>query len=238
MAKSAAEIFNDKVNLIYEYNNKSPLFVRMANTEIENNNIDHAIFILEEGTKTYPQYAAAYLLLGKAYILIGNYSNAFKYIKRGSDLIHSKKTYDYYLKELENVKKQRSLFIGSSRNVFLPEGENFQQLNNAGIYDEELLKGKTDEPSRSVDDSLEQIAKEISTAKIPEIREGEISSNMLLYDDSGTNLIVSETLAKIYTTQGELAEAIEVYKKLTKKNPQKEEYYKQKIDELKSELEF
>ena len=233
MAKSAEEIFNDKVNLIYEYNNKSPLFVRMANVEIENNNIDQAIFILEKGTKIYPQYAVAYLLLSKAYTLLGDYSNAFKYLKKGSDLIHSKKTYDYYFKELENIKKQRSLFLGSSRNVFLPEVEISQN-----IHEEEVLKENTYESSRSVDDSLEQIAKEISVAKIPEMKEVEISPDMHLYNDTGDNLIVSETLAKIYITQGELAEAIEVYKKLINKNPQKEEYYKQKIDKLKSDLEF
>jgi tetratricopeptide (TPR) repeat protein len=233
LAKSAEEIFNDKVNLIYEYNNKSPLFVRMANVEIENNNIDQAIFILEKGTKIYPQYAVAYLLLSKAYILLGDYSNAFKYLKKGSDLIHSKKTYDYYFKELENIKKQRSLFLGSSRNVFLPEVEISQN-----IHEEEVLKENTYESSRSVDDSLEQIAKEISVAKIPEMKEVEISPDMHLYNDTGDNLIVSETLAKIYITQGELAEAIEVYKKLINKNPQKEEYYKQKIDKLKSDLEF
>jgi len=233
LAKSPAEIFNDKVNLIYEYNNRSPLFVRMANSEIENNNIDQAIFILEAGIKIFPQYAAAYLLLGKAYILIGDYPGAYKYIKKGSELIYSKKTYDFYLKELENVKKQRSLFIGSSRNMFLPENESPQQL-----HDNEILVEKAEEPPKSVDDNLEQIAKDISIAKIPEISEGEISQSLLLDNDSGSHLIVSETLAKIYTTQGEFAEAIEVYKKLTKKNPQKEEYYKQKMDNLKSQLEF
>jgi tetratricopeptide (TPR) repeat protein len=233
LAKSSAEIFNDKVNLIYEYNNKSPLFVRMANTELENNNIDQAIFILEEGTKIYPHYAAAYLLLGKANILIGNYPNAYKYIKKGSDLIHSKKTYDYYLKELENIKKQRSLFLGSSRNVFLPDNE-----VSPGLLDKEILNEKMDETSRSVDDSLDQIAKEISSARIPEMREGEISQAFLPDNDSGSNLIVSETLAKIYISQGELSDAIEVYKKLIVKDPQKEEYYKRKIDQLKSELEF
>jgi len=89
-----------------------------------------------------------------------------------------------------------------------------------------------------VDDNLGQIAKEMLKAKIPEMSESEISTGMLLDNGAGGSLIVTETLAKIYITQGELAEAIEVYKKLIKKNPQKEEYYKQKIDKLKSELEF
>jgi len=117
--------------------------------------------------------------------------------------------------------------------MFLPGNEPPQEL-----HDDKLSVKKAEEPSKSVDDNLEQIAKDISIAKIPEMREGEISQSLLLDNDSGSHLIVSETLAKIYTTQGEFAEAIEVYKKLIKKNPQKEEYYKQKIDNLKSQLEF
>ena len=50
-------------------------------------------------------------------------------------------------------------------------------------------------------------------------------------------MFVSETLAKIYVTQGEFREAIEVYQKLVKKTPSKQEYYLQKISELQSQLE-
>jgi tetratricopeptide (TPR) repeat protein len=242
--KSTAEIFNEKVSLIYEYNKKSPLFVRMANMEMENNNVDQSVFILEEGIKEYPHYAAAYLLLGKAYILTGNYSVALKYIKKGSDLIHSKKTYEYYLKELESIKKQRSLFQGNSRSIFLPESdlpESSNELKSSVIGNEENIHG----PAYSIDDNLAKIAREISN--IPgrnispdsvnqNLKNVNIPANLTKDEESGSNLIISETLAKIYTAQGEFTEAIDVYKKLIKKNPHKEEYYNQKINELKSEL--
>jgi hypothetical protein len=43
--------FNKKVNLIYEYNRNTPLFVKVAHTELEKNNIDEAIEILNTGLK-------------------------------------------------------------------------------------------------------------------------------------------------------------------------------------------
>ncbi len=234
MAKSTSEIFNDKVRLIYEYNNQSPLFVKVANTEIENNNIDSAIEILNKGIQVYPQYATAFFLLGKAFMLAGNYSSALKQIKKGSDLIRSKKTYDFYFKELENNKKQRSVFQSSSRNFFVPEKENSADKQEGESYS---FKNHSDENEKqSVDDRLGQIAKEISNAKIPEAAGIAEFQEDLLAGANG-NMIVSETLAKIYAAQGELKEAIEVYKKLIKKDSSKEKYYLGKISELNSQLE-
>ncbi len=235
MAKSSAEIFNDKVRLIYEYNNQSPLFVKAANTEIDNNNIDSAIEILNKGIQTYPQYSTAFFLLGKAYILAGNYSLALKQIKKGSDLIRSKKTYDFYFKELENNKKQRSVFQSASRNFFDTGHENVAEKKSEIKLsrEDQFNNGNT---KQSVDDRLDILAKEISNAKIPEAAGSAEYQESLLADTKG-NMIISETLAKIYAAQGELKEAIEVYKKLIKKDSSKEKYYTVKISELNSQLE-
>lgn len=234
MAKSSAEIFNDKIKIIYEYNNHSPLFVKAANTEIENNNLDNAIEILSKGIELYPQYSTAYMLLGRAYTLAGNYSTALKYIKKASDLIHSKKTYNYYFKELENNKKQRALFQGSTRNFFMPGHEIINDNNNAAdTFIKSNFEGERQKP---IEERLDEIANKISTAKIPEAGNSFDVSNYIIEKSTG-NMIVSETLAKIYISQGELREAIEVYKKLIKKDSSKEKYFQDKIKELKIRLE-
>ena len=235
MAKSSTEIFNNKVSLIYEYDKHSPLFVRTANMEIEQNNIEKAIEILNYGIEQYPQYSTAYLILSKAYTLAGNYPMALKNIKKGSDLIHSKRTFDYYLRDLENIKKQRSLFENNSRNIFMVDTD---VLANAKEPD--LFKGEekaVEKKQVSVDDRLDQIAREISSAKIPEVNNQKTSVNNFLTSISSKSMIVSETLAKIYITQGEFKEAIEVYKKLIIKDSGKKDYYLQKISDLESKLE-
>ena len=71
MEKSSSQIFREKVKLIYEYNKESPLFVRAAYFEIQNNNFDDAIFILRQGLKLYPENPVAIFLLARANALMG-----------------------------------------------------------------------------------------------------------------------------------------------------------------------
>lgn len=236
MAKSTTEIFNDKVSLIYEYDKQSPLFVRVANTEIENNNVEEAISILNSGLEIYPSYAAAYLLLSKAQTLIGNYSAALKAAKTGSDLINSKKTYDYYLREIETIKKQRSLFEVTKRNVFFGSEEKNESSSSPDLFTSKDFSSQSfNDDISSIDDRLSEIAKEISSAKIAEVSSSDEKKNSP-FGFSDKSIIVSDTLAKIYSAQGEYKEAIEVYNKLINKFPAKKEYYSQKINELKEKL--
>lgn len=207
MSKSNPEIFNDKVNLIYEYNNRSPLFVRVANSEIVKNNTDRAVEILNDGLLVYPDYPTAHILLGKAYMLLGKYKEALDSFRKGSELVNSHRVYEYYMHEVENLKKQRVLFESS---------------HSPGFLEEEKAPGQNKislEQELSSFDSMSETKPDPSTAK----------------PGSG-DLIVSETLANIYINQGEYKEALTIFERLLAKNPQKKDYYLNKIEELKSEL--
>ncbi len=236
MDKSSFEKFDEKVNLIYEYDKKSPLFIRVANTEINNNNVEKAIGILNQGLDDYPQYAAAYLLLGKAYMLLGNYSSSLKNIKAGSDMIHSKPTYDFYLNEIEEIKKQRSFFEISKRTGFLSIEDKDADKNQADFFKEEPAIDNENNQAPSIDERLDELAKEISTAKISENMGETYIEEKPFKKVTESHIIISDTLAKIYTAQGEYKEAIEIYSQLKQKNPEKLEYYNQKIEELKAKL--
>ena len=98
------------------------------------------------------------------------------------------------------------------------------------------FSGLGDERSSGFEDNLDELAEKISHAKIPVTAEENKTTDFEINDFSDSSLIVSETLAKIYIAQGELQEAIAVYEKLSQKNPGKEEYFSQKITELKSKL--
>lgn len=221
--KNPTEIFNQKVELIYEYNKNTPLFVRIAVNFIESNNPDKAIEVLDNGLNSYPEHAAAYFLLGKAYTVKGNYSHALKYVKRGSELIHSPKTFDYYLREIEAVKKQRSFFKQTKWDEEItskPADETLSKL-------EESLKAMP-----PLTESIKKLNEDLMEAK-ETIQKAKDSPGSSLKDLTGSNLIISETLAKIYVNQGEFQEAIEVYQKLCEKHPEKKDYYDIKIDEIK-----
>ena len=236
MAKSPTEIFNDKVSLIFEYDKSSPLFVRQANTEMENNNVERAIEILVEGIKLYPDYPTAYILYSRALSLIGSYGKALNQVKIASELLHSKKTYEHYLKEIENIKKRSSLFATSRGNAFIPELNQLGRETEADLFEKEYevnLSEKDEQTNIDIEDRLDELADEISSARI---NETPIESNDDdVKEESGySGSIISETLAKIYAAQGEYEEAIKVYEKLMLKTPSKQEDYIERIRELNS----
>jgi len=209
LSKSTSQTFQDKVNLIYEYNKRSPLFVRVANGEIEKNNVERSVEILSEGLSSYPQYPTAHILLGKALMLLGKYKEALDSFKKGSELVDSHKVYEHYLHEVEDLKKQRVLFETSRKPGFVDEGDDEEKGNKKISLESEL----------STFDSMTDQKTGASVS------------------GTGTDSIVSETLANIYITQGEFREALSIFERLLKKNPQKSDYYLEKIKELKSRLE-
>ena len=207
----------EKIDLIYSYNKLSPLFARKAGYELDKKNLEDAIEILTKGLKNFPNYAAPFLLLGKALALKGDYTEAIENIKKGSDLIQSKKTYDFYLNEIENIKNKVSLGFS-----------NVNKTDETSSLNDEIY-GMNSVPK---DEKLKDLVRELSSeqkTKHPAARKEQEKS-------FGKNIIVSETLAKIYISQGEYNEAIEIYNLLKEKHPDKNEYYTKKIDELKSKL--
>ncbi len=227
--------FNKKASLIYEYNNNSALFVRTANYEMENNNLNKAIEILKAGLIIYPNHPVAHLLLGKVYALIGDYAGAINYFKKGSNILQSDETYEYYLDELESIRKQRSLLETGSGNAFLPSSDQTESLaTEPDAINQEDELGSREELTISIDERLEQLADQISNAKLSSSHGGKSLETDILHNFYDDNLIVSETLAKIYVAQDEYDEAIKVYEKLIKKDSVRYEYYTEKIIEIRS----
>jgi tetratricopeptide (TPR) repeat protein len=218
------EILSGKLAFIYDSNKSSPLFVHAAAEELEKKNIPAAVEILENGIKNYPYFPAAYIMLARTYALSGDYNLSLDSLKTGTDLMQSKKTYDFYLKEIEGIRRHQNLY-GSKET---PEMQ--QEIPRTGN------KPETGESMTEIEDRLEELAREISSSKIApgnDVKpETERDENL-----SGGNIIVSETLAKIYISQGEIEEAKKVYLKLIQKHPDREDYYRKKINELPSGLE-
>lgn len=226
MSVKSESLYENKIRLVFEYNRKSPLFSRIANWELENNNLDIATEILEEGLREFPDYPTPYFILGKIYCKTTEYAKALKCFKKGSELIASNKTYRFYLKELESLKRFKTPI--DMRGMGIPPNAEIKKEEFSGLNSEEM-------PS-SIEENLDELAEKISHAKIPVIPEENEPSNFETREFSDDRVIVSETLAKIYVAQGELQEAITVYEKLIEKDPEKEEYFSLKIEELKSKL--
>lgn len=241
------DLFEEKLALIYEYNRKSPLFVRAAGIEIEKNNLHKAVSILSGGLAEFPNYPTAYILLGKAQMLLSNYDDAEEAFKKGADLIRSKESLYYYIGELEKRRRKNSNLTESRRVSFFNEDVPDTSETKAEESHNSPIKGSpenADEDSSanisSIDERLDDLAKEISSARIslninPEELMPETGSEEET-PEQAESAIASETLAKIYLSQGKFSEALAIYKILLRKSPDRKEIYQSKIDEIEQQL--
>lgn len=231
------DLFEEKLALIYEYNRKSPLFVRAAGIEIEKNNLHKAVSILNDGLAEYPNYPTAYMLLGKAEMMLGNYDEAEEAFKKGSGIIHSKETLYHYISELEKRRRQNSN-LESRRVSFLDsDAESAQKMEP--VISETPQEDDVIPPA--IEERLDDLAKEISSAKLsvnisPEEKMPESEEEEEENASQAESAIASETLAKIYLSQGKFTEALAIYRILLRKSPDKKEIYQAKIEEIEQQL--
>ena len=198
-----------KIELLYQINDHSPLFITIAYKKLLDNDLDGSLSLVDKGLTEYPDHPSALILKSKILIKKGNFSQALKLIKKASNLLGSSKTFDFYLSELETLDKQ-----------------------SIKIEDREQLDSSQDHLP-----SLENISEKLSESN-PLKSNSEIkttsTSDYSVIDDS---LIITDTLAKIYFNQREYNEALRIYSKLKSKHPEKSDYYDSKISEIKALLE-
>ncbi len=229
------EKIKEKLISIFEENKFSPAFTVAAENEMEKENFEKAVGILKNGLKIYPEYPTAHILLGKVYLKLKEFKNSENEFQKAAKLLGSKETLNFYISQLEIQKKKYQ-----SEENFEDKVESFPEENLENELPEfiEELENQEDEIPDSIDNKLDELAKEISTAKI-NLEEKEESISKIKDDfiqtpkDAG---IVTETLAKIYISQGKFKEALEVYEKLLEKFPAQKDYLQPKITEIKEQL--
>lgn len=213
-----------RAKLIYERDNNSPLFLRAADFFLQNNEPQTAASILENGLKIFPDHPLALVLMAKAHHSLGNNVLSESFFRKAGDIISSSRTFEYYKKEFKLPDKQTSPFDSSRGNIFINSSDDY-------VLDEEV----TDQQPKSVEDNLKQLAEKLMNTRID--HNINISSNensqQNYYPDKSK--LASETFANIYLSQGQKNEAIEVYELLADRNPEKKEYYFEKIRKLKSQ---
>ncbi len=218
--------FENKINFISAIRKETPLFLRTAQNFISQNDHQRAIVVLKEGLKKFPGHPVAHVLLGKAFLLNRSFELADTNFRIASDLLNSNRTYQYYSDEFNKVNK------------FAINRESFSKnkINSVDLHDNSGTENRRKqlEETKALEDRLEQLAEVLSSARIQRINESGTEKMDIFYRIPERSKIISETLAKIYLSQGERSEAIKVYERLIKKNPLKEGYYLEKIKQIQS----
>jgi len=197
---------NDKIELIYEFNEKSPLFSRVAFIHLENKRFEQALEVCEDGLKNYPNYPTAIFVYALALANLGRREEALTQLQKALESIDDDETFAYYRDEIEQISSELA-------NVPEPFKKGFQV--------EEL--------------NLVELAKKIEGFKLPKLDntkeyKTEIPPNE--YDSK----IVSETMADIYYKQGNLIEALAMYEELAKKKPEKAIGFQVRINKINEKL--
>jgi tetratricopeptide (TPR) repeat protein len=215
-----------RARLIYERDNNSPLFLRTADFYLNQNNPQQALSILEKGMSVFPDHPLAFILKGKAHFMLGDSEVADTCFNKSGELLNSSRTYIHYKQQYKLPEKKVSPFDSSRGKVFTESLD-----KNQAPATEEVIQSK----AVPADEKLSELAGNIINAGIgdDENYSGQ-ASNQSQYSSDKSRL-ASETFAKIYLSQGEKEEAIKIYQLLIGRNPEKKEYYLQKIREIRSQ---
>jgi tetratricopeptide (TPR) repeat protein len=214
-----------RAKLIYERDNNSPLFLRIADSYLQSNSPESAISILENGLKNYPEHPLAFILMGKANIMINEKEMAEYFFKKSSELLNSNRTYTHYKKEYNLPDKQHSPFDTSRGSVFIKSSKDDM------IKIDDVIQDK----SQPVEDRLAQIANELMNKRLEQTDKFPLREADQKQYSPDKSKLATETLANIYLSQGQKNEAIKIYKLLANRNPGKKEYYLEKIRDISSQ---
>ena len=197
-----------------KHKNKSLYFYPIALLYFKNKEYDKAYQILIEGLKVYPRYALALLLVGKILVMEKNYEAALAYLETA---VNIQRNNTQALKLLaECYEKTGKLKLAS---------EIYEKL--LLLEDKEEYKSKIVELAGKIkpdEEDLSELVEEISEEKeeIPQIE---------LEEDADDEEEATITMAKLYEKQGYINDAIEIYKKILKKEPDNIEA-KESLDRL------
>lgn len=203
----------EKIRLIYEFNNNSPLFARVADNLLKQGNILEALSILSSGMPDYITYPSPYFILAMANAYSGDPDAARTAVRKGAELLGSHEVMDYYFEKIDRIIKERNS-ITKSKSVDFDEPVKIPQ-----------------EKDESFDDQLEVLAQKLTGAKI-NYKPEEKSADKVEIEEFKGEKIASETLAEIHLSQKNYNEALSIYKELMKKNPAKADDYILKIAEI------
>lgn len=220
MNNSKRNLTIDKIKLIYEFNDNSPLFARVAASEIESGNINDAVNILERGIILHPSYPTAYFILAIANAYAGKEEEAKNSAAMGSELLGSPESFNLYEKKIAEIISERNSLNEAKRPAFIAEKEN----------------EKSEDDFENLEDKLDLLAERLSKAKIIPKEMGDPNEEIRI-PEIKVKRIISDTMAEIFIAQKNYKEALSIYADLLRQKPERAGIYLQKISDLNSLIE-
>jgi cytochrome c-type biogenesis protein CcmH/NrfG len=203
---------------------EAPWFARVAMEFLTRGEPSKAAELCRAGLRRHPDYDTGLLVLGKCFAALGRGREAVLAFQKVLQRLPDNATVRSLLAEQEaREEKEFGIFRERCR----------EQLKESGtaLTLEEFLAGENTEST--VDYLLKQL-EEVRRAK-PSVSPPVEGSDAPV-DEPQSARIITVTLAEIYATQGQIAEAIAAYRKLMELRPAEQSHYAARIEELEVRL--
>jgi len=234
----------------------SPMFVRLANLYYLNKQYEDCINTCKTGLKIYPNYLTAKLLLLKALIKLEYINKAENLLDEIKDKITNPDIFNKLknsISELENVSRQERIHYTPKHKPII-EFSSYEQkikdlINIESTLDLDSLLLKLDNSDveelmdessyKTFTDNFKKFSLDIRKGQT-EIRKKESGTVKPADDNSASYLsnvkIVTETLADLFSKQGNFKEAFNTYNKLLKTSNSNKGRILKKLSDLESNI--
>ncbi len=129
---------------IFELNNKSSLFARVAFDAMHDGDYEKAILILQKGIELFDNYPTAYFLLGQVLQRVYREEEADEFFKKGTSLMYNPSALDYCSNPLQELDDSKEM---------MKETEDLEEL--ADILQTAKIEVNYDEPNPLLETSEE-----------------------------------------------------------------------------------
>ena len=239
----------------YSENPRSPLFARAAHVLLQQNDPAGALKIALEGLKQFPDYATGILIAAEAYVMLRHFSDARQLLLLLLRTVPACKAAELLLDRIVELELEYPSPLDTAVPPSVPIDDDIDWIDRNKRRNwskaDELIPGLgspssalpafggrgVEKPTQRASD-LETLAVRLENAKIPLLTDDRLSplphglENVPQPDEHPPIHPATETMAMIFTQQGNIAAAILVYRELCEIQPFYKGEYCLKIAEL------
>jgi tetratricopeptide (TPR) repeat protein len=204
-----------------EHSNISPSFARDASNCLREADVQGALQLCLAGTEAFPTYATGFLILGKCYEGIGRTVESLMAYRQAVALLPGNAALTTLV---QHAQEKEQL-----------EFRQFREEHRRRLNAQKATAPPQQEELPREESAIAYLAKKLQDVKRiqPKVQadSGDETRNATQPDYRSLNF-VTVTMAEIYATQGEYAEALAAYRELIKKHPELSEAYGRRAGEI------
>jgi len=204
---------------------KSPFFARVAASYLDQGRTREALTLCVEGMKVFPRYVTGSLILGKCYEALGRNAEALLEYRRVVETFPDNATAKALVERTMQTEAEAfQRFVETLEPTLLPRKDT--------LTFSEFSSGTSPAQVNTVEFLIKQLQRAPKLPRASGMPMIPVVQEDLTSGAEPSPVIVTETLAEIYASQGQFREAIQAYRTLAEQKPEESERFTQRITQL------